>query len=236
METYSLSLALEDFVPVILSATGLFIVARMVARLDTGIGRMAYAGFVLVSVGGLLKATWKLIMALTDAQTNIVWMDKGMFLWMAPGFLLLAFAVWYTGEIMMGRKRTQRIWLAPGVMLALVAVALFFTGFPDPEINTWRFILLGVMTLSNIVLVLLLIQKARHFGMTGAALLFLLNIVLVFVLNGMARMPEQTIPLQWTEQLLNTAAQGAFLLAAWQLNKRVADQDVPEFAVTEAVT
>jgi hypothetical protein len=207
----------------------------MVARLDAGIGRMAYLGFALVSIGGLLKATWKLLMATSDGLTNIVWMDKGMFLWMAPGFLLLAFAVWYTSEIMMGRKRTKRIWLAPGLMLALVAVALFFTGFPDPEINTWRFILLGVMTLSNIVLVLLLIMKARHFGMTGTALLFLLNIVLVFVLNGMARIPEQTISLQWTEQLLNTTAQGAFLLGAWLLNKRVAGEPLPDLTGNEVV-
>jgi hypothetical protein len=30
-------------------------------------------------------------------------------------------------------------------------------------------------------------------------------------------MPNQTIPLQWTEQLLNTFAQGAFAFAAWKL-------------------
>jgi hypothetical protein len=221
MEIYSIPLALEDFIPVILSSGGLFLIARMVQRIDEGLGRMAFLGWLLVTMGGLLKASWKLLMALSDTQTNVVWMDKGMFLWMAPGFVFLAFSVWFTGEMMLGKEKARRIWLGPGVLLGATAVAIFFTGFPDPTISTWRFILLGIMTIGNITLTILLIQKSRHFGLSTAAILFALNIILVFILNGMARMPEQTIPLQWTEQIINTVAQGAFLIGAWQLSKTV---------------
>lgn len=217
METYTLALALEDFVPVILSSLGLYLIARMVGRLDERLGRMALIGWALVSAGGVLKATWKLVMALTETRTNLVWLDKGMFAWMAPGFLLLACAVWFSAELMLGRSPVRRPWLAPAVGLALIVVAAVATGFPSLTDDTWRFVLLGIMTLGNVVLTVLLIQKARRLGSMPAALLFLVNIVLVFILNGLARIPEQTIPLQWIEQGLNTIAQGAFLVAAYRL-------------------
>lgn len=221
MEEYTLALALEDFIPVIFSSLGLFFVSRMVDRVDARLGRMAFLGWILITVGGILKATWKLVMALTNAQTNQVWLDKGMFIWMSAGFTLVAFALWYMGEIRSGMKRPGRIWLGPLVVLGLSLIAILFTGFPDLTINTWRFILLGVMTIGNVVMVILLIQRSRRMNLNSLAILFLVNIVIVFILSGLARIPDQTIPLQWTEQLLNTLAQGAFTYAAWKLAQAV---------------
>lgn len=216
MAEYTLTLALEDFIPVIFSSIGLYFISRMVAHVDGRLGQMATIGWALITIGGLLKATWKLVMTLSHTQTNIVWMDKGMFIWMAVGFTLVAFAVWFMNETIGGR-RPRRAWLGPGVVLGLTLIAILFTGFPDPAVNTWRFILLGVMTIGNVVLVVLLIQQARRLGHTQLAWLFLTYIAIVFILSGLARMPNQTIPLQWTEQLLNTFAQGAFAFAAWKL-------------------
>lgn len=221
MEEYTLALALEDFIPVIFSSLGLFFVSRMVDRVDARLGRMAFLGWILITVGGILKATWKLVMALTNAQTNLAWLDKGMFIWMSAGFTLVAFALWYMGEIRSGMKRPGRIWLGPLVVLGLSLIAILFTGFPDLTINTWRFILLGVMTIGNVVMVILLIQRSRGMNLNSLAILFLVNIVIVFILSGLARIPDQTIPLQWTEQLLNTLAQGAFTYAAWKLAQAV---------------
>jgi hypothetical protein len=217
MQEYTLALALEDFIPVIFSSIGLYFVSRMVANVNARLGQMATIGFILVSIGGFLKATWKLIMALTQTQTNIVWFDKGMFIWMSAGFTLLAFALWFVSEIRSGKRKPNRIWLGPSVVLGLSLAAILFTGFPDPNVNTWRFILLGVMTIGNVVMVVLLIQQARANSQNLLAVLFLVNIVIVFILSGLARIPEQSIPLQWTEQLLNTFAQGAFAYAAWKL-------------------
>ena len=216
MTEYTLALALEDYIPVIFSSMGLYFISRMVGRADGRLGQMATIGWILITTGGFLKATWKLMMAVSGAQTDIVWMDKGMFVWMAAGFTLVAFAVWFMSEAREG-KRPQRVWLGPGLVLALSLAAISFTGFPDPAVNSWRFILLGVMTIGNVVLVVLLIQQARRLGLNKMALLFLANIVIVFILSGLARIPDQTIPLQWTEQLLNTFAQGAFAFAAWKL-------------------
>jgi hypothetical protein len=220
METYTLGLALEDFIPVIFSSIGLYFVSRMVGNVNARLGQMASIGWILVTIGGFLKATWKLIMALTQTQTNIVWFDKGMFIWMSAGFTLLAFALWFMGEIRSG-KQPERVWIGPAVVLGLSLIAILFTGFPDPNVNTWRFILLGVMTIGNVVMVILLIQQARANSQNLLAVLFLVNIVIVFILSGLARIPDQTIPLQWTEQLLNTFAQGAFAYAAWKLSQTV---------------
>jgi hypothetical protein len=156
-------------------------------------------------------------MAATETRVNLAWFDKGMFMWMSVGFTLLAFALWFMSEIRSGKRQPNRIWLGPSIVLGLSFVAIFFTGFPDLTINTWRFILLGVMTIGNVVMVVLLIQQARYNNLNKMAWLFLANIVIVFVLSGLARMPEQSIPLQWTEQLLNTFGQGAFAYAGWKL-------------------
>jgi hypothetical protein len=226
METYTLGLALEDFLPVIFSSIGLYFVSRMVKNVNPRLGQMATIGWILVTIGGFLKATWKLTMALTNSQTNIAWFDKGMFMWMSVGFTLLAFALWFVSEIRSGKRQPNRIWLGPAIVLGLSFAAILFTGFPDLTINTWRFILLGVMTIGNVVMVILLIQQARYNNLNKMAWLFLVNIVIVFVLSGLARIPEQTIPLQWTEQLLNTFGQGAFAYAAWKLAGVVAPASV----------
>ena len=226
METYTLGLALEDFIPVIFSSIGLYFVSRMVRNVDARLGQMATIGFILVSIGGFLKATWKLTMAATNTQVNIAWFDKGMFMWMSVGFTLLAFALWFMSEIRSGKRQPGRIWLGPSVVLGLSLVAILFTGFPDLTVNTWRFILLGVMTIGNVVMVVLLIQQARYSNLNKMAWLFLANIVIVFVLSGLARMPDQSIPLQWTEQLLNTFGQGAFAYAAWKLAGIIAPTSV----------
>jgi hypothetical protein len=226
METYTIGLALEDFIPVIFSSISLFFVSRMVKNVNARLGQMATIGFVLVSIGGFLKATWKLTMALTNAQTNIAWFDKGMFMWMSVGFTLLAFALWFMSEIRSGKRQLGRIWLGPSIVLGLSLVAILFTGFPNLTVNTWRFILLGVMTIGNVVMVVLLIQQARYNNLNKMAWLFLANIVIVFVLSGLARMPDQSIPLQWTEQLLNTFGQGAFAYAAWKLAEVISSESV----------
>lgn len=224
MTTYTLGLALEDFLPVILSTAGLYLIAQMIAQVDVRLGQMAQIGWLLVAVGGFLKATWKLTMALTSSQTNLAWFDKGMFLWMAVGFTCLAMAMWLAVGVMRGKERPLRPWLFPAVPLLLTAFAIFSTGFPDLTINTWRFILLGVMTIGNVALSIMLILQARRLGLPLAAWLFVANIVIVFILSGLARIPDQTIALQWGEQLLNTVSQGAFLYASWRLVQAVSPQ------------
>lgn len=217
METYTLGLALEDFLPVILSSAGFWLVSSALSRIDAQIGRMAQIGWLLITIGGVLKASWKLVMALTNGGTNIVFFDKSLFVWLAVGFVLLSYAISYGWRILYQNNPRTRIWRWPSVTIALFFVGGLATGFPDVTISTWRFIFLGMMTIANVSIAALLIAQARRQGQTLAAALLAVNIIIVFVLSGLARIPDQTIALQWTEQILNTIGQGAFLYAAWQL-------------------
>jgi len=58
----SLALAIEDFVPVLLTAFGLLLIVRMIRRVDPGAGAWAALGAVVVVAGGLSRASWKLVM------------------------------------------------------------------------------------------------------------------------------------------------------------------------------
>jgi hypothetical protein len=44
---------------------------------------------------------------------------------------------------------------------------------------------------------------------------------MVFMLTGMARMPDQSIGLQWAQQISNTLSNLAFAVAAYLLSQRM---------------
>ena len=50
--------------------------------------------------------------------------------------------------------------------------------------------------------------------------LFVVNLVVAYTLVALARIPEQTVQLQWYEEVLNLFATSAFAVAAWHLLKR----------------
>ncbi len=210
---YTLELALVDYLPVAFTALGLFYIGRMVAHVDMGRGRVAAVGAVLTVAGGLAKATWKLIMALSRGSTDVVWLDNSLFILMAPGYTLLAYGVWQTMQQMRGRTTGHR-WLPPTVFIGVVFVAAVLMALMRPDSPAWERILLTVMVLATVVTGVLLIVFSFRQKLPLPAWLFVLNLAGVFVLNGMARMPDQTIVLQWIEQSINAVAWLAFAYAA----------------------
>ena len=50
---YTMALALVDFIPVILSAIGVYYIARMVSRLDRNSGRAVYLAASLIRFSGI---------------------------------------------------------------------------------------------------------------------------------------------------------------------------------------
>ena len=68
-----LALALEDFVPVVLSFVGLVYVARWLKSQCTGATYgLALLSALLIGLGGFAKATWKLLYALGP---EVSWLD-----------------------------------------------------------------------------------------------------------------------------------------------------------------
>jgi len=222
METYSVGMALQDYMPVALSGAGLFVLARMLARMDAASGTMAYLGAGLVTLGGLCKATWKLLMALSSGQNDIVALDDALFWFLAPGFIFFACALWYGQRKTWGPRRRANIWILPGILVVLTGAAALYTGLQmhDPTREgrqIWFFILLGMTTIMNFMAGGLAIWQARKQQMGWVAGLFALNLVSIIILQGLARVAIQSVALQWVEQLTNTVAQGAFVWAALKL-------------------
>ncbi|MFC1466365.1 MAG: hypothetical protein ACFLMY_16100 [Candidatus Brachytrichaceae bacterium NZ_4S206] len=217
MNEYTIPLALQDFMPVALSSAGLFFLAEMIARTDRGAGRIALLGAWLIMLGGGLKAAWKLNMAISG--NDIAWMSNALFVLLAPGFTLMACALWAAQAQMRGRPLGFNVSVMAlgisGVFLAVAAVL----GIAVPAGSAWKFTLLGVTTVANFVLSALCIVQAFRMGKRDVAVLFIVNIVAIIILQGLARIPQQTIPLQWTEQIINTLSSAAFAYAAWKLSR-----------------
>lgn len=224
MELYSVPLALEDFLPVILSAFGLYLLAGMITKMDESCKSMAYLGFVLVTLGGLSKAIWKLIFAISEGQTNIIMMDNALFFCLSTGFIFTAFALMYSQGNLSGRGRPNNIWLIPAALASITLVTAFGISVTmyDPTREgrqMWFFILLGMTTIFNFLALGLAIRQSRQQKQWLALGLFVVNLSAVIILQGLARAAEQTEALQWIEQIVNTIAQAGFVYAVWLLSQ-----------------
>lgn len=209
MDTYSLGLALQDYFPVIFSSLGLWAIARLIRRIDPKLGQMALLAWLLITIGGALKATWVLTLALTNGQTDLVFFDKSLFVWLGIGFLIMSYAISYAWRVIDRNSPREQIWRWPLITTVLFFVIAALMGMPNPDENGWRFFFLAVMTVGNVAAAFLLIRQARKQGQGLVALLFTLNITVMFILSGLAR-TEQTILMQWMSQIFNTIAQIAF--------------------------
>lgn len=206
---YTLSLALVDFLPVIFTAIGYFFLCRMVSHINEQQGKIASIGAILIVAGGFFKAVWKLSMAATNGTTNIVWMDEGLFVWMAPGYTLLAWSVWQTVREVR-RKKTFHTWLLPAILSVLT---LGYAYYLSTTGGSWNLILLIVLVLGSTTTSILLIAFAFRENLKSMGVLFIINLICVFILSGLARIPEQTIMLQWIEESINTVSWFCFLIA-----------------------
>ena len=213
---YTLGLAFEDYVPVILSSVGMWLLSQMIAQVNKETGRLTLVGWLLISLGGLSKSTWKIIMAFSNGSHNIVVLNNLLFILLGPGFVFMAWALWCAYRIVTNKARPG-IWLVPVGVTAVFTLPALFTALTQPDSRTWFFILLTMTTLGNMALGILLIRQSLYLKRSWTAVLFGVNLVTIFMLSGMARIPNQTIPMQWTEQIVNTLSQGAFAFASWQL-------------------
>ncbi len=210
MERLSVPLALQDFVPVLISAIGWYFVVRVTDGANEGAGRLALVGAVLVVLGGLSRAIWKLIFALDGPDISIL--HAGLYPLLTAGFLALAAALWAASR---PRAPGRLAWLGPLLVVVALGVVSFLldTGSGRLVPVLW----LGVATVGLFVVSSLLALRAWNLGRRGVAALFLIGIVVTIMLNGLARVAEQDEAVQWAEQGLNTLNQLLFTIAAWRL-------------------
>ncbi len=215
LSAFPLSLSLFNFLPVALTGLALWLLTRYTANQDPSDYRLALLGAVLILAGGLAKASWKLIAATTG--TDLVWLANALFPLMAPGFALLAVALW--GAVLGQRRRPVPVGLW---QVALAAVAITFAA---AALRHWllqvprgRFLpLLVLASLGNLAASLLLIGAALSIRWLGTALLFAVNLLMIFALQPIAMMNPKTLAMHCTEQSLTALGTACFALAAYRL-------------------
>lgn len=211
--TYSLGLALFDFVPVFLTGVALWFLAQLVIRRAPDYSELAITGTLLVVLSGTLKATWKLIAATTGEE--ILLLSELMFPLMAPGFVLMAFAIWATLRHNAGKTVPAHLTrIALGIIVVVFAWATLRTiGQAIPRGYFFPFLLMA--SIANVGLSILLIGAAVRRRQWLIGLLFFVNIGMVFALQPIAAMPDKSIAIHWFEQTLTSGGAAAFALASW---------------------
>lgn len=212
MKDYTIALALFDYVPIAFTALGMYWLCQSEIFKFPTVRKLAVIGAGLIISGGLLKASWKLIVASTGE--HIVWMNNSLFILMAPGFTLLSFAL----LIRHSQSVRLRIPIAITSIPPLVALTIFLT---NPEQRLWFFWLLTVVTLANTIVIFMLARVGWETKDRIISVLYILSFVGTLSLSGLARIPEQTAALQWIEESINAVAQGLFFIGSLRLNKRL---------------
>lgn len=217
MDTGLLLLALEDFLPVVLSGAALFVLGRVCGRLDPPAGRYVAASLVLLVIGGLSKPVYKTVIALSDGTVDLVVLDDLLFWFLAPGFILLTAGLRSASQVdRRTSPRIERAWPAAAVGVVLAAAVLLAIGS-----DAWFVVLLANATLANVAAVVVLVRWTSVYRDVFTAALFASSLVIVFGLAWAAASLEQTIAIQWGEQLFSTASQGLLLWGSLRLSKLV---------------
>ncbi|KXI30455.1 hypothetical protein [Paraglaciecola hydrolytica] len=215
---YSIGLALFDFIPVLLSSVGLILVALSIGLINPQVKKFALFSAILIIIGGFCKVFWKFLIASTDVHYPVL--NNSFFIFMAPGFTLLTYYLWSARQVYRHRVVSQYAIFLPLLVIALCAGAAGYLAVQFPQKRLWFIALLTLVTLANIVFIWHAVRHCWQQKLKPSALLFILNLVGVFALAGLARAGHQDEATQWIEQILNAFTQGALLVAAYLLYKK----------------
>jgi hypothetical protein len=206
---FTVPMALEDFVPVILTAVGLYFLLKVIIRCHRNLCPLACLGATLIITDGFLKAVWKLFYA--GWGTDIAWMKDSLFVLMGPGFIFVSWALWRS--LKKETPTSKEIWLVPllTVIPSLCLAAFLATMFTK---KTSTRILLMLTTIgilfTNGQIVAGCLKKKLYLPI----ILLLINIITIFGQAFLSQLP-QTTALHWIGQINNTFSWAAFAIGIW---------------------
>jgi len=207
---YPVSLALFDYVPVVFNLAGQLLLLSALQIDAVAMWAMALLGVILMNLGGILKASWKLIIAVSERDFR--WMEHALFLGLAPGSCLLAWAVWDTQRVMSGASSNDG-WLP---CLLIIAVFLAWSARKFGGAGKWFMPLVLLLTVSMGVINVNASLIAKNQGANLAAVLFILSFGISLVTSAVSR-KVATIKVQWLMETANSLSAFCFLSAAWLL-------------------
>ncbi len=136
---------------------------------------------------------------------------------MAPGFALLALGLW--GAVYRQRGNPRLAWLG-WAGLAAVVIVFAVAGLRAWVLDIprgWFLPLLVLASLGNLGSSVLLIRAALGLRRWGTALLFAVNLAMIFALQPIAMASPKTLAMHWLEQSLTAVGTACFALAAYRL-------------------
>ena len=196
----------------------MFFLARLLARLDRNCGHLASLGFLLITLAGFLHALWKLILATTEL--NIPVLHHSLLIFTAPGFVLMAWAVWNTFH--RGPSGTP-VWVVPVIVIVVGCGAAAINALSKGG-QRWLYILLGLTTLAQTATAFLLAWQAWRRGLQLAIGLLVFYLVVIVVQAGLLHLFYPSTTLQWIEQFSSALAWSAFAFATRQLEQSITNK------------
>ena len=208
-------LALQDFMPGIVTAIGCWFLARFVRNVVPAFYPVALAGGVSVTCGGLAKAAWKLIRALDGP--DLKWLDASLFPFLAWGFALLTWALIHVDHVETDSPPpSPGLWKVPLGIAASLSVLAFVLSAATDWSRAWVIPMIGLMTLGDLSVIVIGVKAARCRNLMPAAVLLVVNFASVLLLTRLASV-DQTRSVQWMEQIGNTIGNSAFAMAWWMI-------------------
>lgn len=163
-------------------------------------------------------------MAVSGGEADVNWMEDGLFVLMTPGYLLLAWSVWQALRAVDGRT-TFSTWALPvGLILIMFLVSYSFLRV-DPGSAMWERILLSMLVIATLCTGIFLIVLALRLKLVIASGLLLFNLLGIFAMNGLARLPVQSIAVHWMAEGINTLIWLAFAIGAFQIKRHWTSSD-----------
>ena len=208
---YTLSLAIFNYLPVFATLAGQIIIFRIIKN-RTGILNWGFTivAVVMIFIAGIAKANWKLIMVVN--MQDIVILKKLLFMGLAPGFTIFAFAIWNVKRISDNKNESKK-WFIPILIILLFGAISIYMFSIDKK---WSLPLITLVTISNFIFFFICFKIGRSINLKLWPWLFILSYILSLAMAGIS-VQEQTLTLQWIEEIVNATGTCLFALASWKL-------------------
>ena len=197
MNDFSISMALVDYIPVILFAIAAIILLRdLYNKMSKGAFALFSAGVIDVTVAGALKATWKLLYA--AGACNFEALDAMFFPVQSIGFLLAG-----VGLLAMLTHKQE------GTPLMAVA----------PPVFSGTFVFVGLMVAGLGIMDVAICILSAKLKKPGLIALFVLSFVCSLCMGYLSSQDFAEAAMNWIAEGVNVVGQGALLTGAVLLHK-----------------
>lgn len=197
MNDFSISMALVDYIPVILFAMASVILLRdLYSKMSKGAFALFSAGLIDVTVAGALKATWKLLYAM--GACNFEALDHMFFPVQSIGFLLAGVGIF----AMLVHKQKEATLLAAA-----------------PPVFSGTFVFVGLMVAGLGIMDVVLCILAAKLKKPWLIAIFALSFVCSLCMGYLSSQNFSEASMNWIAEGVNILGQGMLLLGAILLHK-----------------